>query len=112
MTEGGSLSKNEIIKAALQGRQPLADFAYRAGYNTVSKLIGEGASFALLEAALDAVYINKVREAKRVSFGPAIVSAFLAAKEFDAKNIRLIISMKHAGASLEAIREKVRLSCV
>lgn len=112
MAEGGGLSKRSIIEAASEGRTSLARLVYNTGYSNLSKSLDEGASFAVLEAVCDGIYINKVREAKRISFGPAIVSAYLSAKEFDAKNLRLILSLKRAGATTDTIRGKVRPSCV
>ena len=73
-----------------------------AGVNLASEPLG------VLDCRCDNFYMDRVRGAKMIPFGPAVPAAYLIAREFEVKNLRIILGGKQAGLSPDAIRARVR----
>ncbi len=65
-------------------------------------------SLAALERTVDDVWMERVREARYVSFGEEIPVAYLVAWEYAVKDMRIICAGKDAGLPTEIIRERMR----
>ena len=52
------------------------------------------------------------REAKMVSFGAEILVGYLIAREYEVKNLRILLAGKSVGLTTDALRERMRLSYV
>lgn len=74
---------------------PLADFGEKKLYE--------------LERIADDIYISAVKEAAfGISYGPEAIAAFVIAREYEVKNIRIALAAKKAGLSSEEIKERLR----
>ena len=53
-----------------------------------------------------------LKEAKYINFGAGVLAAFYYAREYEVKNIRIILAGKRAGQDSDTIRERMRDSYV
>lgn len=106
---GGTLSFASLCDACAEGLSGLDDLlavspysSAFAGVNLASEPLG------VLDCRCDNFYMDRVRGAKMIPFGPAVPAAYLIAREFEVKNLRIILGGKQAGLSPDAIRARVR----
>lgn len=69
--------------------------------------LAEG-SFSKLEKEIDDRILGFVKKFRHVSMGAEVVAGYLLAKEFEIKNLRLIMFGKMYGSSSDSIRERLR----
>lgn len=65
-------------------------------------------NYAELERLLDNNLINYVKDAKRVSFGPEVLLAYLVSKENEIKQIRIVMACKQNQMPTEILKERLR----
>lgn len=65
-----------------------------------------------MERAADDELMEVAREAKMVSFGAEILVGYLIAREYEVKNLRILLAGKSVGLTTDALRERMRLSYV
>ena len=58
------------------------------------------------------LYISKVREARQTLAGAEVAAGYLAASEYEVKNLRILIAGKRAGTDAKSIIERLRGSYV
>lgn len=62
------------------------------------------------EKQCDDFYLNAVKEAKGVLYGPEPVGAYIVAREYEVRNLRIIAAGKLSGLPVETIKERLRSS--
>jgi V/A-type H+-transporting ATPase subunit C len=105
---GGSFSETTLVGALESGEESFAHDVVRAKYESLATAIVDGEPLGDLERRVDNLWFSVAREAKYVSFGAEIAIGYIAALEYEVKNIRIILAGKDAGLSPEVIRERMR----
>ena len=82
----------------------LSAFAGEAG--------GSAASLTKLERAADNCWMTAVRRAKMIPYGVETLAAYLAAVEFEVRNLRIVLAGVEAGLSPKTVGERIRLNYV
>lgn len=62
----------------------------------------------VMEKAADEAYLKLVYESRYISFGVEVGAGYIAAKEMEAKNIRILINGLHSHIGGERIKERLR----
>lgn len=104
---GGTLAEGDFADAF---RQDGAAFLRRLSAGPFAPL-SEGAarSFAVLEKLADDLYLAALKQSGQNVYGPEVVAAFLVRREYEVKNLRLLLAAKRAGLPAEFIRERLRV---
>lgn len=106
---GGEVPAERFLTALHGGESDLASALQSSVCRCVLARFEETEpTLAALECACDNVWMEQVREAKFVPFGPALPVAYLAAWEYAVKNMRIICAGKDAGLDRDTIRERMR----
>jgi V/A-type H+-transporting ATPase subunit C len=105
---GGSFAEDTLVGALSSGEESFAHDVVRAKYESLATAIVDGEPLGDLERRVDNLWFSVAREAKYVSFGAEIAIGYIAALEYEVKNIRIILAGKDAGLSPEVIRERLR----
>lgn len=108
---GGNIDA-EALFAEVENEEEMSSFLSGSEYSSLSELFSRGGSVSLaeIERRCDDLYMNKVKNTKRMPFGAPVLCAYLVAVEYEVKNLRIILAGKKAGISSEKLRERVR-SC-
>ena len=72
----------------------------------------ETGSLAKYEKLRDNYFISIIKEAKKITYGPEVVFAYILAKEIEVKNLRIILVSKLNELPSSFIRERLRDSYV
>lgn len=113
LLDGGYLSKTELLAVSENGESKLLDSLGYSEYSKLTTAIAESnGSLSAIERCCDDFKMEKVKEAKFVSFGAPVAVAFIIAHEYEIKNIRIILAGKDAELSSDIIRERIRSSYV
>ncbi len=103
---GGTLAEGDFADAF---RQDSAAFFRRLAAGPFSPLAEAAAlPFAVLERRADDLYLAALKQGGQRVYGPEVVAAFLVRREYEVKNLRLLLAAKRAGFSAEFIRERLR----
>ena len=70
--------------------------------------LADEADAAAFEKRCDALYLEKAHEAKRAPFGVEHILCYIAEKEAEIRNVRIVLSGKSAGLAGERIRKMLR----
>ena len=81
-------------------------------YSALCPFLSGKIDLSVLERETDNVIMRIAKEARFVPFGPEILIGYVAALEYEVKNIRMILAGKDACLSSEVIRERLRESYV
>lgn len=69
-------------------------------------------SLTFVEKQCDDLYLDTAKSAKGVLYGPEPPGAYIIAREYEVRNLRIIAAGKLAGLKAETIRERLRSSYV
>ena len=105
---GGSFELETLLESLEAGEESFAYDVVRKKYDSLATAITDGESLGDLERRVDDLWFSVAREAKYISFGAEIAIGYIAALEYEVKNIRIILAGKDAGLSPEVIRERLR----
>lgn len=106
--EGGSRALEFYLGALDLGEEEFSYELERCGYAAMAAAILGGESLSLLERKADDFWFELAKEAKRVTFGAEIAIGYIAALEYEVKNVRIILAGKDAGLSPDTIKERLR----
>lgn len=106
MAECGSLSVNQLAKAALAGVDAIREYLQGTAYGEGAEALGR--SSAAFECWCDNRIIQTIRSQKYKAFGIGPVIAYVIARQNEIKTVRMILSGKIHDLSEETIRERVR----
>jgi V/A-type H+-transporting ATPase subunit C len=104
--ESGSASERE---AALLAR--LRHTPYSALYDKITAAQGRP-SLTYVEKQCDDFYLDTSKSARGVLYGPEPLGAYIIAREYEVRNLRIIAAGKLAGLKAETIKERLRSSYV
>ena len=105
---GGSFELETLLESLEAGEESFAYDVVRKKYDSLATAITDGETLGELERRVDDLWFSVAREAKYISFGAEIAIGYIAALEYEVKNIRIILAGKDAGLSPEVIRERLR----
>ena len=110
--EGGGIGKGVFTENYELALEQFAEKLWKYG---LQKTLQEGAAMiketgrvTALEKSCDNLLMEYIRGARYICAGPEVLFAFMAAKEGEIKNARIIMAGKHAGLPPDQIRERVR----
>lgn len=104
--EGGSLTRTWFSAAFKDGKERASRSLTGGVYAPLASFANT--SLALLEKRADDIYIASVKKEAFATYGAEVIAAFLVKREFEAKNIRIILAAKKAGLDTALIEERLR----
>ena len=110
---GGTVGEPDLAAWSEAGEETLLSRLHRTDCERFAKRAAEtDGTAAALERAADDELMEVAREAKMVSFGAEILVGYLIAREYEVKNLRILLAGKSVGLTTDALRERMRLSYV
>lgn len=111
---GGSVSLDAVLSAAVNGD---VERVFHAGPLQEAARVGEeavqnGASLTAFEKLCDDAVLSQAGAARRIPFGVEVVIGYVAAREAELTNVRIIMTGRMAGIPAATIRERLRESYV
>ncbi len=109
---GGNAAPERVLRVYAEGVTAVFDDRAAASCAELGQQAVEGAPLAPFERACDNALTEYLTGAKRVSFGPEAVIAYLASLEGEITAARMVLLGKRGGLTPEALRERLRVSYV
>ena len=110
---GGDLPLTELAAWSGAGEEELLERLFYTGCESFAKRAkAADGSLAALERAADDNFMETAREAKMIPLGAEIAVGFLIGREYEVKNLRILLAGKSIGLPADALRERMRLSYV
>ena len=111
--EGGTLAYDRLSECLTKGEDALWVFLSRANYSAFAEKFAKGdGALSTAEKLADNYWMSLILENKFIPDGLEVMIAFLAAHEYEVKNLRILLSGKEAGIATATIRERIRDSYV
>ncbi|MEE0970236.1 MAG: V-type ATPase subunit [Clostridia bacterium] len=110
LIDGGNIEKEGFLSS--HDENELCTLIRRTKYLTLIPLIAENAPLYKLECLSDNIFMESVREVRRIPFGAPLIIAYIIAAEYQVKNLRIILAGKRASLAPETILSRVRLGYV
>ncbi len=111
--EGGKLSFAHMNECLANGEEALWSFLYRTEYSAFAQSFAKSdKTLSSAEKLADNYWMSLILENKFIPDGLEVMIAFLAAHEYEVKNLRILLSGKEAGIVTATIRERIRDSYV
>ena len=115
LLDGGNISTQDIIAAVNADGSPdkiFASSALQAAAEAASSAITSKGSLTVFERMCDDALCAYLESAKYSAFGDAPLVAYLAAKEIELSNIRILLTAKLEKLPAPEIRERLRATYV
>ena len=110
---GGTLAQSDLAAWSAAGEDELLERLYYTGLERFAKsAAATDRTLAALERAADDDLMETAREAKLVPVGAEIPIGYLIGREYEVKNLRILLAGKSVGLPVDALRERMRLSYV
>lgn len=110
---GGALALTDLLAWSAAGEDELLERLYYSGFEAFVRCAKESdRTLASLERAADDGFMETAREAKMIPVGAEIAVGYLIGREFEAKNLRILLAGKSVGLPADALRERMRRSYV
>lgn len=109
IADGGNIPARDILENAAD-QKPISTAFSKSEYRAVAELadeVAEGGSFTDFEKKCDEVLSDYLAGAKRISFGPEVLTAYICAVENELSAVRVIITGKMAGLTGGEIRGRL-----
>lgn len=106
MAECGSLSVDQLARAALNGPEAIREYLAGTEYAGGAQALAE--SMSAFERWCDNRIIQTISPQKYKAFTIGPIVAYVLARQNEIKTVRIILSGKRSGLPDEAIRERVR----
>ena len=111
--EGGTLACDRLSECLTKGEDALWAFLSRTNYSAFAEKFAKGdGALSTAEKLADNYWMSLILENKFIPDGLEVMIAFLAAHEYEVKNLRILLSGKEAGIATATIRERIRDSYV
>ena len=111
--EGGKLARQGMIESMANGEEALISFVRYSSYAAFAeKFLASDKALSTAEKLADNYWMSLILENKFIPAGLEVMIAFLAAHEYEVKNLRIVLSGKEAGIATATIRERIRDSYV
>ena len=101
-----ALDIDDLKKAVLKGKEEVASYIQTTEYAGLYESILK--SSADLERECDNIFMERLDEAKSISFGPEPLICYYYARETEWKLLRIIVSGKYTDLPKESIAERMR----
>ncbi len=108
LSDEGSVAPEKLLDASEDALPAL----YSGLLSPAASAAAAGAEMSSVDRLCDDALVAYIREAKLVTFGEQPAAAYVAAREFEMTQIRIIMAGRSSGLSPEAIRERLRSSYV
>jgi len=111
--EGGKLARERMTDCMANGEDALLEFLRYSDYSRfVENFAKSDGALSTAEKLADNYWMSLILENRFVPMGLEVMVAFMAAHEYEVKNLRILLSGKEAGISVATIRERIRDSYV
>ena len=111
--EGGKLTRERMTDAMADGEKALLSCVRYSDYSAFAeKFLASDGALSTAEKLADNYWMSLVLENKFIPAGLEVMIAFLAAHEYEVKNLRIVLSGEEAGIAIATIRERIRDSYV
>ncbi|MBP3580293.1 MAG: V-type ATPase subunit [Clostridia bacterium] len=100
------LDVSRLAKASISGEDTFYEYVKFLSLGNLAECVRK--SYAAFEKEIDDILIDSVKDAKYHCLGLAPLAAYYFAVENEVKTVRIILSCKKNGMSVETIRERVR----
>ena len=115
LLEGGELSADQLLEVSANRGAGLAELYGPTHFQKAAEAAAEavkGGSLTEFEKLCDDAVSNYLADAQFVPFGEAPLVGYLAARETEYTNLRILLMGRGAGLSAEVIRSRLRQSYV
>lgn len=110
--EGGNIDEKTFVDAYKDSYEALDEkldvYGYREIMEKGAAKVEEEGKYSLIEKLCDDAKIRYIQSAKFIVAGIEPIAAFYIAKEYEIKNLRMVLTSKLAGTSEENIKERLR----
>ena len=111
--EGGNLGFERMADCMEKGEDSLLEYLRYSDYSVFAENFAKSdASLSAAEKLADNYWMSLILGNRFIPDGLEVMIAFLAAHEYEVKNLRILLSGKEAGIATETIRERMRDSYV
>ena len=111
--EGGKLTLERVTESMANGEDALLELLRYSDYSRFAESFAKSdGTLSTAEKLADNYWMSLILENKFVPMGLEVMVAFMAAHEYEVKNLRILLSGKEAGISVATIRERIRDSYV
>ena len=110
--EGGSFELGFFISALEHGAEVLFSELEYSEYALLVEKSTYDSPLYIIEKVADDIWMEKAKKAKYIPFGAPVIVGYLAALEYEVKNLRIILAGKDAGLDTDVIKERLRASYV
>jgi V/A-type H+-transporting ATPase subunit C len=111
--EGGKLERERMTDCLTNGESALLEFLRYSDYSRFAENFAKSdKALSTAEKLADNYWMSLILENKFVPAGLEVMIGFLAAHEYEVKNLRIVLSGKEAGIPTATIRERIRDSYV
>ena len=111
LISGGNLEEGFFINLFDAQESKLFDALKYTEYSRISETVSyyvQTIPLSELEKICDEVYCSHINEAKFIPYGAEVAVGYIAAKEIEIKNARIVLAGKEAGIDGDIIRERLR----
>lgn len=109
---GGRFDLSFFISALEYGEEVLFSELEYSEYAPLVEKAAHDSPLYLIERVADDIWMEKAKKAKYIPFGAPVIVGYLAALEYEVKNLRIILAGKDAGLDTDVIKERLRASYV
>ena len=111
--EGGKLSLEGMLECLQNGEDALMSLIRYSEYSAFAeKFAKSDKALSTAEKIADNYWMSLILENKFIPDGLEVMIGFLAAHEYEVKNLRIVLSGKEVGIDTATIRERIRDSYV
>ena len=111
--EGGKLARERMSEGLTSGEDALWEFLRYTEYSAFAQNFAKSdGALSSAEKLADNYWMSLILENRFVPDGLEVMIGFLAAHEYEVKNLRILLSGKEAGIATATIRERIRDSYV
>ncbi len=111
--EGGKLARERMMDCLTNGEDALLELLRYSDYVRFAENFAKSdATLSTAEKIADNYWMSQILENRFVPDGLEVMIGFLAAHEYEVKNLRILLSGKEAGIPTATIRERIRDSYV
>lgn len=112
LIDGGTIEISQLVTLFEKDEEELFRYLASGEYSALAAN-GAGVSLSALERECDDEYMRYVKDhTKFVSYGACVLAAYIVAREYEAKNLRILYASKQAALPTEKITERLRASYV
>lgn len=106
---GSEIDTKDLVGWCEDGEETLWGRLYYSTYGKLAEAVGQtDRTLSAIERCTDDCFMSYVREAKFASYGAEVLIGYLLAREYEVKNLRILLAGRELGLPTETIRERMR----